>query len=75
MSIVVPVGEYQLDGCQPTGGTTISNAHPIEYEDDSILVNPAAMVLGHPYAVQYRDKQAVAVKHQDGSIVFYQIPD
>jgi hypothetical protein len=55
--------------------TNYSNATPIEYEADSILVNPAAMVTMHPYAVMYRDEPAIAVKHRDGSIVFYGIPD
>lgn len=74
MSIAVAVGLYHLDGLQPTAGTMLSNATAIEYEADSILVNPAAMVIGHPYAVQYRDKPAISVKRRDGSVVFYQIP-
>lgn len=75
MSISVPVGEFNLEGCVPTRGSTYSNASPIEFEVDSILVNPAAMVPGHPYPVRYREKSAIAVKHADGGIVFYQIPE
>jgi len=74
MSISVTVGEYHLDGLRPAFGPAYSNALPIEHDEDSIYVNPAAMVVGHAYSVQYRDKPALAVKRRDGSVGFYQIP-
>ncbi len=79
MAIAIPAGQpIVLDAQPPSWSVVVGNgpSHGIvTYAGESLTLDRQAMVPDQPYRVDYRGKGAIAVKHLDGTIVFYRLPE
>lgn len=80
--MMVQAGMDQEKWAQPTEATVVGtaptewNVRPVEYgADDSVYFNTEAMQVGDPYAFKLKGVPVVAVKRDNGSIDFYELPD